>query len=767
MSPTVVPAMVAESGTSNPAERDLDRGRPEAGRETFLDVVRAIAIVRVIAWHAFGLAAITYVVAAMPAMFFVTGSLLAKSLGRRPAPTVLVDRFRRLLVPLWAFGAFAWLAMAVAAWHEGTGLPLHRALTWIFPLTDPLGTPWEGGWLTSHLWYLRTVTWLLLLSPLLLRAVRARRGLTFAIALAAVFAFDALARTGAGPVSHRTAWVAGDLALYSVFLMAGFLHRDGAFRRVTRRGWVVLAVLAALAAAAWRLTQPVPLGVVNNSHPLHLFVGAAWLATALAAERPLARLGASRLGRRPVRAIGARALTLYLWHTTAIIVAVNVLEARGVEGSLSHPLGLVALTALGTAVCVGLFGWIEDLAARRSAPARRAVPWWTRPALALGTAATLGVAVLAVPANVRGDARVDEAAAASRSTARRPPVPSRPPPPPTFDAPTEADAPPPAPLTAPEEERFVAGLAPLVDRWAEETGVGGALVGVAARNVRWTGSTGSRPDTGAAVLTTDRIELASLTKLFTATLVHRMADAGLVDISAPLPWLRALPDFPYEAGITVKQLLDHSSGLVNYLDTTAYAADPDSVHDPVSGVRASLADGLAADPGDAYLYSSTNYLVLGLLLEDVTNRPYGELLREHFIRPLGLADTVHRGPEPGAPRGGTAGIATSLPDLLTAGTAILRDHTELSHTGYANMTSVDVDSGFGPGTFGFCPCRLGTDGTPRFFGIGYYGATTLLAYAPSVDLTIAVDLVDSLGYNAGYDAVSTLFGMIEDLVRSS
>jgi CubicO group peptidase (beta-lactamase class C family) len=534
---------------------------------------------------------------------------------------------------------------------------------------------------------------------------------------------------------------------------------------------VALAVVAAAAAAAWRLTQPVPLGVVNNSHPLHLFVGTAWLAAALAAEKPLARLGASRLGHRPVRAIGSRALTIYLWHTTAIIVAVNVLDARGIDGPVAHPVGLIALTALGTAVAVALFGWVEDLAAgRRPVPAGRRTTALLRPALALGVALVVGGAVL-LPADDGPEGGASQAAAAATGgrAGRRPPVPSRPPPPPTFEraVPSGTEPSPAETLTPHAEDRFVAGLGGVVERWVEDTGIGGALVGVAGPRVRWTGATGVRPETGVPVLAGDRIELASLTKLFTAALVHHYADAGLVDLQAPVPEVAALPDFPYDAGITVAQLLDHSSGLVNYLDTDEYAADPDAVHDPVSGVRASLTQGLAADPGASYLYSSTNYLVLGLLLEEVTGRPFSELLADVYFRPLALGDTLHRPPEPAWPRGGTAGIETSLPDLLTAGTAILRDHEAMSSAAHAHMTRVDASSGFGPGTFGFCPCRLDSDGAPQFFAIGYYGATTLLGYAPSLDLTIAVDLVDSLGTNGGYAAVSALFERIEELARSS
>jgi CubicO group peptidase (beta-lactamase class C family)/peptidoglycan/LPS O-acetylase OafA/YrhL len=769
-----------------PADR-APSGAP-ARREAFLDVVRAVAIVRVIAWHAFGLAAITYVVAAMPAMFFVSGSLLAQSFGRRRTRTVLVDRFRRLLVPLWAFGLVAWGAMAVAAWRTGTPLPIHRALAWIFPLTDPVGSSWEGGWLSSHLWYLRTVTWLFLLAPLLLRAVRARPRLTILVLVAAVFALDVVDRHGTTlPFGHRGLWGAGDVVLYSVFLLMGFLHRDGHLRTVTRRGWVAVALVAAVGAAAWRLTQPVPLGVVNNSHPLHLFVGLAWLAAALAVQQPLARLGATGLVGPAVRAIGKRALTIYLWHTAAIIVALNVLDARGVDGPVAHPVGLVVLTALGVVVAIQLFGWVEDIAARRRpvrpvrAPlparppwARHPAPWAARapgrplavlgrPAVALAAVVAMAAVALLAP-HVRPDGVPEAAAAVSRSS-RRPPIPSKPPPAPTFEG--EAAGPAPEALTDQQESKLVARLDGLLQEWAERTGVEGALVGIAGPNLRWRGATGIRPDTGAAVTVTDRIELASLTKLFTAALVHRLADQGRIDLSAPLPEIRALPDFPYEYGITVEQLLDHTSGLVNYLDTALYVADESSIDGPVSGVMASVAEPLNAEPGEQYLYSSTNFLVLGLLLEDVTGRPLSDLFRDTFFGPLGMHDTIHRAPEPAWPRGGTAGIETSLPDLLTAGVGILRDHVGLSDEAYAAMTAVDPSSGFGPGTFGFCPCRLDGNGDPQFFAIGYYGATTLLAYAPSLDLTIAVDLVDSLGHNGGYDAVSTLFAMVEELARSS
>jgi len=440
---TSVGAAVAVTADERPAPVDRAAG---GTRELFLDALRALALVRVMIWHIFGVAAITYV-AAMPAMFFVTGSLLAKSFGRRSGRKVLADRFRRLLIPLWVFGAVVWLIMAVAARRTGTDLSPHRALAWVFPLTDPHGTNWEGGWLSSHLWYLRTLTWLLLASPLLLRAVRALGGAALLVPVTAVFLLDALGRRGQGGALHGVVWPAGDLALYSIFLMIGFLHRDGAFRAVSRRGWIVVAALTAGAAVAWRITQPVPLGVVNNSHPLHLFVGAAWLAVALAGSRALGRLAGSRVAGGAIRAISRRSLTIYLWHTGAIILAVNLLDAAGVETAVARGAGLVALTAVGTLVAVQLFGWIEDIAARRPRALgdRRQSVLLGRPAFALATVVAVAGGSLAIPGERIG------AAASAVSSARRPPVPSQAPAPPSFTvdptptvgAPVPRPAPPP------------------------------------------------------------------------------------------------------------------------------------------------------------------------------------------------------------------------------------------------------------------------------------------------------------------------------------
>jgi len=101
--------------------------RSTSSRDPFLDVVRSIALLRVILWHSVAAAVLTYFVAAVPAMFFVTGSLLAKSMGSRPARTVVVDRVRRVLPPLWVYGCFVLGALEIVHLVDGrarTGISL-------------------------------------------------------------------------------------------------------------------------------------------------------------------------------------------------------------------------------------------------------------------------------------------------------------------------------------------------------------------------------------------------------------------------------------------------------------------------------------------------------------------------------------------------------------------------------------------------------------------------------------------------------------------
>jgi hypothetical protein len=98
-----------------------------APHNQFLDLVRTVAIIRVLAWHTYGFAWLSYLIASMPAMFFVAGSLMAHSLERSSVRKVFYARFRRLLIPLWAFGLVLLSGMVL---HSATQTELGLPVRW-------------------------------------------------------------------------------------------------------------------------------------------------------------------------------------------------------------------------------------------------------------------------------------------------------------------------------------------------------------------------------------------------------------------------------------------------------------------------------------------------------------------------------------------------------------------------------------------------------------------------------------------------------------
>jgi CubicO group peptidase (beta-lactamase class C family) len=773
-------------------------GGAPVGRDRFLDTIRTLALVRVTLWHAFGAPVLTYVVAAVPAMFFVTGSLLATSLDRRPWPRVLLDRGRRVLVPLWLFGAVAFAAMAVAshvAPGRSTEVPWRSVVFWVLPLGDPQGSAWEGGWMSQPLWYVRTMFWLLLLSPAL-RALHRRLGLWLAaVPGAGLVVLEALARRNVVvDAAPELLWQVGDVALATIFLLAGFAHRDGRFDRLGAGGWLRGAAVAGVVSTIWIATQPVPLGVVNNSHPAHLFVGAAWLCVLFAARGPVLWIGSMGPVRVAVDWMAQRTMSVYLWHSTGIIVTYQLL-ARSPElpYALYVPAMIGGMAAV-TACLVLATGWVEDLAARRPmqlwpqvAPATRstaagsampAIP--VRPRFRLATVpAFAGALVLALAATTArpttpGDGNDQQAVAsvASASGNRRPPVPSQAPPRPTFTAAAgTAAAVPAAARTAsePVATRMPAVPAPAVDpatasalqevldAWRARWSVPGVTVGVLLPGTgAWYGASGRDEVTGRATLPEDTFDIGSITKTFTGALVFQLAAEGRIDLDAPVPPLEKVPTFPAGAGITVRHLLEHRSGLVPYRDVPGFATDAAVLADPATVLAAAIRQPLQFVPASESRYSSTNYLVLGFLVEQVTGQRFDDLLTDRLLRPLGLERLDHAPPGPLAPNFATGGIVTDAPTLLRWAVGLYRDGLVVSPDALAAMRRIDQTSGLGPAVYGYCPCTVDNDGVAHWGWIGHSGGTTQLAYNDDDDVAVVLNVTDSLWLDRRGQAVAEL-----------
>ena len=141
--------------------------------------------------------------------------------------------------------------------------------------------------------------------------------------------------------------------------------------------------------------------------------------------------------------------------------------------------------------------------------------------------------------------------------------------------------------------------------------------------------------------TATNYRLASVTKQFTATAVLMLMEEGALSLDAPLrKWLPSLPE--RAAGATLRQLLTHTSGIIDYEDLVpagraAPLQDADVLRLLESEPRTYYT------PGSAYRYSNGGYALLALAVERASGKRFATFLRERIFGPLGMSGTVaHR-----------------------------------------------------------------------------------------------------------------------------
>ncbi|MGW3402690.1 serine hydrolase [Streptomyces zhihengii] len=147
-----------------------------------------------------------------------------------------------------------------------------------------------------------------------------------------------------------------------------------------------------------------------------------------------------------------------------------------------------------------------------------------------------------------------------------------------------------------------------------------------------------------------RFRAGSVTKVFTAAAVLQLASEGAVDLDRPV---RAyLPDLVPAAygGVTVRQLLDHTSGIPapDFPGSTVedWYENRFALHDPRAMVRSATSKEREFAPGARQHYLNIGYTIAGLLIERVTGDTYEERITERILRPLGLRDTYLPGRSP-------------------------------------------------------------------------------------------------------------------------
>lgn len=383
----VTTTLTKQRERDTPAAPATATGAPrQSSRDPYLDLVRAWAILRVVLVHILGTAPVamlwwpapTFVAPGMPLVFFVSGALAAKSLGSSGRSSTTLgfwhDRFRRLLLPYWAFLLVpVTMALVLDATHRGDLYTVSYARTvlafvpFIDPITSPMG--FNG---VVHLWFLVVIAWMMLLAPGLVWLHRRVPWLLLAGALA--FWWGTAWRS-----EHDHAFVFAEVsaaALFMFFFVLGFWYTDGKLvsgvvphdrggpspGRGALDGWRGLVAGAFAIGASWLVWQWEHPLAVQASIAVHGLLGLGWLCWILAARPGLVRVAQSIP--RLLNLITRRTLTIYLWGWPCAALAAWAVNDRGLPTPVA--LGLFLLIAIGgLAVVVVVFGPVEDFAARR------------------------------------------------------------------------------------------------------------------------------------------------------------------------------------------------------------------------------------------------------------------------------------------------------------------------------------------------------------------------------------------------------------------
>lgn len=214
---------------------------------------------------------------------------------------------------------------------------------------------------------------------------------------------------------------------------------------------------------------------------------------------------------------------------------------------------------------------------------------------------------------------------------------------------------------------------------------------------------------GRSVFSTTPLPIASLSKAFTSLAVMQLAEDGKMNLDEPVR--RYLPDFGVADArgdrITIRQLLEHTSGMSDMAFPEKSVPAPDSLNDAVALLRTAT---LAAEPGTRRFYHNPNYWTAARLVEVVSGKEFERYLEEQIFAPLGMHDTfavvslddalhVENGyvrlfgypislPEPSWFLGGCCGVVTTAADM---GRWLAFHNTGVTRTGDRLISAAGLD----------------------------------------------------------------------------
>lgn len=318
--------------------------------------------------------------------------------------------------------------------------------------------------------------------------------------------------------------------------------------------------------------------------------------------------------------------------------------------------------------------------------------------------------------------------------------------------------------------------ADLVARQYPADGPGAAVLVARGDTIIYRAARGEADVEGNVPLQPDAVfRLGSVTKQFAAAGLLKLVEEGRVGLDDPLS--RFLPNFPRGGDITIRQLLNHTSGVANYTAIPGYM-DELIKRDLTTAQMIDVFDDLPLDfaPGERWSYSNSGYVLVGAVIEAASGMPWYEYLDRSFFQPLGMRHTGY-GHDPRfiaeqvhgySLRDGAvvpmaelsmtqphaAGALVSNVDDLLIWNRALHEGRVLSNPLYVQMITPAGAAAQGGANYGFGIVRspVRTE-TMLEHGGGIFGFNTSLDYVQGPDITVVV-LENNDSDNGGPNASS-------------
>lgn len=236
-----------------------------------------------------------------------------------------------------------------------------------------------------------------------------------------------------------------------------------------------------------------------------------------------------------------------------------------------------------------------------------------------------------------------------------------------------------------------ATLKPLVEARMKALRVPGAVIFVHDPGKgTWTAALGTGDlTTKAPISLDDHFRIGSITKTLTATVILQLVDEEKLKLDDPVAKFQ--PEVPNGANITIRQVLNMSSGLFNYTEDKGINQEMDANPEKVFTPKAILAIAFKHPPyfapGKGYHYSNTNYILLGLIIEQITGNPVELEFQKRIFGPLGMTESS-------LPPLSSAAIPDPHPHGYMFGT--LAENMERTRTPLTPEKAAKVDAEAGP-----------------------------------------------------------------------